>query len=94
MFSFTASNKQIKHKKAAVLADTGLIANIADANLNTTYIIKDIVADAETKQFLFTLGCTVGEQIILISHSGNIYTVDVQNARYSIDTELARAIKI
>ncbi len=94
MFSFTASNKQIKHNKANVSVDGGSVSNIAEASLNTTYTIKEILADAETKQFLFTLGCTAGEQIMLISHSGNIYTIDVQNARYSIDTELARAIII
>ena len=57
------------------------------------YTIKAIETDDEAlKQFLFTLGCYVGEEIALISVLSNIYVINIKDARYSIDAELAKAI--
>ena len=69
--------------------------NLADANIGEEYIVKDIVAeDDELKSFLFSLGCYSGEPITVISHVKGGCVVSIKDARYNIDTDLARAISI
>ena len=71
------------------------IHNLAQAKLNVEYTIKGIVADdEELKNFLFTLGCYEGEQVTVISVLSENYIIHVKDARYSIESELARAILV
>lgn len=71
------------------------VTNLAQAKINTEYIIKDIdTNDEEIKNFLFTLGCYEGELITVISILAENYIITVKDARYSIDKELAEAIII
>ena len=71
----------------------GLVKNLAEAKTNTEYIIKDIkTQDEELKNFLFTLGCYRGESITLISVLAENYVINIKDARYSIDKDLAEAI--
>lgn len=71
------------------------VTNLAQAKINTEYVIKDIDAnDEELKNFLFTLGCYEGELITVISILAENYIITVKDARYSIDKELAEAIII
>ncbi len=67
--------------------------NLSQANVDQECIIKDIETDDhELKSFLLTLGCYQGEKITVISALGGNYIVNVKDARYSIDEELAQAI--
>lgn len=69
--------------------------NLADANVGEEYIVKDIVTeDEELEAFLFSLGCYSGEPITVISHIKGGCVVSIKDARYNIDTDLARAISI
>ena len=69
--------------------------NIADAIIGEEYIVKDIEAeDEELKSFLFSLGCYSGEPITVISHIKGGCVVSIKDARYNIDTDLAKAISI
>lgn len=71
------------------------VTNLSEANINTEYLIKKIdTTDVELKNFLFTLGCYEGEMITIISMLADNFIVSVNDARYSIDTELAEAIII
>ncbi len=73
----------------------GSVTNLAQARINTEYIIKDIKTnDEELKNFLFTLGCYKGEVITVISVLAENYIITVKDARYSIDKDLAEAIII
>ena len=59
------------------------------------YIIRDIVTeDEEMDAFLFSLGCYSGEPITVIAHKKGGCVVSIKESRYSIDTQLARAILI
>lgn len=72
----------------------GLI-NLSNAAIDTEYIIKRIEAvDEELINFLFTLGCYEGQPVTLISKLSENYVINVKDARYSIDQELAEAIII
>lgn len=69
--------------------------NLASANIGEEYIVKDIVADdEELKSFMFSLGCYSGEPITVVSHIKGGCVVSIKDARYNIDTDLAKAISI
>lgn len=68
---------------------------LSDGRLNTTYIVSNIAANTEDmKKFLFTLGCYPGEKVTIISKLASNYIINVKDARYSIDEELANSILV
>ena len=69
--------------------------NLADAKIGEEYIVKEIqTEDEELISFLFSLGCYSGEPITVISHIKGGCVVSIKDARYNIDTDLAKAISI
>lgn len=69
--------------------------NLTDAPVGGSFIIKDLnTPDRSMRDFLFTLGCFRGERVTLISALPGNYIINVKDARYSIDADLARAILI
>ena len=59
------------------------------------YIIQGIETDdEELDAFLFSLGCYSGEPITVVSHKWGGSIVAIKDGRYTIDTQLARAIEI
>ena len=69
--------------------------NIADAMIGEEYIVKEIqTEDEELLSFLFSLGCYSGEPITVISRIKGGCVVSIKDARYNIDTDLAKAISI
>ena len=68
---------------------------LLDAEVGKTYEIKEIQTDDEDMNaFLFRLGCYSGEPITVISHVKGGCVVSIKDARYNIDTGLAKAISI
>lgn len=69
--------------------------NLADAIIGEEYIVKEIeTEDEELEAFLFSLGCYSGEPITVISHIKGGCVVSIKDARYNMDTDLAKAISI
>ena len=69
--------------------------NLADAMIGEEYIVREIqTEDEELISFLFSLGCYSGEPITVISHIKGGCVVSIKDARYNIDTDLAKAISI
>ena len=69
--------------------------NLKNAEEGREYIIRSIeTGDEELNAFLFSLGCYSGEPITVISHLKGNSIVSIKDGRYSIDTQLAEAIKI
>ena len=69
--------------------------NLMEAQDGKEYIIKEISTDdEELDAFLFSLGCYSGEKITVVSKKRSGCTVSIKDARYSIDNQLAMAIKI
>lgn len=59
------------------------------------YTVRSInIEDDELQSFLFSLGCYSGEKITVVSHLRGSCVIAVKNGRYSIDNQLADAIKI
>ncbi|MBO5917312.1 MAG: ferrous iron transport protein A [Oscillospiraceae bacterium] len=69
--------------------------DLTQAQEGKEYIIRDVVTqDEELDAFLFSLGCYSGEPITVIAHKKGGCVISVKESRYSIDTQLARAILI
>ena len=69
--------------------------NLRDAEEGKEYIVKSISTDdEELNSFLFSLGCYSGEPITVIAHRKGGMTVSIKDGRYSIDNQLAEAIRI
>mgnify|MGYP000138511117 CR=1 FL=1 len=68
---------------------------LSEGKPNKSYKVTSISAEEEgMKDFLFTLGCYPGESVTIISRLASNLIVNIKDARYSIDSELARAIVI
>ncbi|MFI3206044.1 MAG: FeoA family protein [Clostridia bacterium] len=68
---------------------------LADAQLGEEYTVTGFgTDDEELESFLFTLGCYVGEKIVVISMISGSYVVSIRDGRYNIDKELASAILV
>lgn len=69
--------------------------NLTQAVEGIEYVIKAIeVEDEELESFLFSLGCYAGETITVVSRRKKTSVVSIKDARYSIDSQLAEAVKI
>lgn len=72
-----------------------MFMNLSEAQEGKEYIVKGIVTDdEELDAFLFSLGCYSGEPITVIAHRKGGCVVSLKDARYNIDTDLAKAISI
>ncbi|WP_449241599.1 FeoA family protein [Desulfoscipio gibsoniae] len=69
--------------------------SLAKGMLNTPYTVNYVNTEHEDiRDFLFTLGCYPGEKVTIISKLASNYIINIKNARYSIDEDLAKAIMI
>lgn len=69
--------------------------SLSKGTLNTPYTVDCVNTDHEDiREFLFTLGCYPGEKITIISKLSSNYIINIKDARYSIDEDLANAIMV
>lgn len=69
--------------------------SLAKGMLNTPYTVNSVTTDdQDIRQFLFTLGCYPGEKVTIISKLAANYIINIKDARYSIDEDLAKAIMV
>ena len=69
--------------------------DLRNAEIGVEYIVREIVTDYEEMDaFLFTLGCYAGEPITVISKLKGGCVVSIKDGRYTIDNQLAEAIRI
>ena len=69
--------------------------NLANAQLGVEYIVQRIdTEDDELNAFLFSLGCYSGEPITVVSRRWGSCVISVKDGRYSIDNQLAAAIRV
>lgn len=89
-------NNIIKNRYLNKKADKASeLTNLSGAPVNVPYVIKGVnTPDQNMKEFLFTLGCYEGETVTVISVLAENYVINVKDARYSIDEDLARAILV
>ena len=69
--------------------------NLTQAQEGKEYLVQRIETDdEELNAFLFTLGCYSGEPITVVTRWKRSCTVSIKDGRYSIDSQLAKAIII
>ena len=72
-----------------------IFMNLLSATEGKEYTIQRIETDdEELDAFLFSLGCYSGEPITVISRKKGTCVVSIKDGRYSIDNQLAEAIRI
>ncbi len=57
-------------------------------------LIKNISGNEKIRKFLFSLGCTEGEEVTLISILAGNYIISIKDSRYAIDRSMAKAIEL
>ena len=67
---------------------------LAQGTINKRYQIKDVNSDDSIKDFLLTLGCFAGEDVTIITKLSSNLIINVKDAKYSIDENLAKTIII
>ncbi len=69
--------------------------SLAQGKVNIPYVVNGINTDQDDiRELLFALGCYPGEKITIISKLPSNYIVNIKDARYSIDEDLANTILI
>ncbi len=69
--------------------------DLLSAHLGEEYTVQEIATgDEELEAFLFSLGCFAGEPITVVSRRRGSCTVAIKDGRYTIDEQLARAIRV
>lgn len=96
LFSFLSKKKPAEDHQNTISKRAKEAANsLFDAQLNREYQIKDVVSDnKEIINFLFTLGCFKGETVTVISVLSETYVINIKDARYSIDADLAKSVQL
>ena len=56
--------------------------------------IKAVNGSEKMRKFLFTLGCSEGEELVLVSVLAGNYIIGVKDSRYAIDRNMAKAIEL
>ena len=69
--------------------------DLSQAEVEKEYIIDSVdTDDEELNSFLLTLGCYSGQPITVISYLRGGCVVVIKDGRYTIDMQLAKAIKL
>jgi len=65
---------------------------LSKAKIGQTRSIAKVEGKDKVKKFLFSLGCSEGEEITLISILAGNYVVNIKDSRYALDESMAKAI--
>lgn len=68
--------------------------SLLNLELGHTGVVKRVSGDQKTRKFLFTLGCSEGEEITLVSVLAGNYIVGIKDSRYAIDKKMAGTIEL
>ncbi|WHH61782.1 FeoA family protein [Petroclostridium sp. X23] len=67
---------------------------LSKAKVGHTGRIKAVSGSDKICKFLFSLGCSEGEEITLISILAGNYIISVKDSRYAIDKKMANSIEL
>ncbi|MDV7105583.1 FeoA family protein [Vibrio sp. TH_r3] len=80
-------------KQNAKDSEHSKVKNLSQAELNREYEIESVIQDdQDIVNFLFTLGCFKGQSVTLVSVLSDTYVISIKDARYSIDSDLAKMV--
>lgn len=64
------------------------------ADMHTTYTVKEVNGTDKIKSFLLTLGCYEGTDITVISKLGGNIIVNIKDGRYALDESICKNIVV
>ncbi|MFZ5351857.1 MAG: FeoA family protein [Bacillota bacterium] len=67
---------------------------LSKAKAGYTGLIKAISGTEKIRRFLFSLGCSEGEEVTLISVLASNYIISIKDSRYAIDKGMAQSIEL
>ena len=67
---------------------------LVQAKVGQKAIVQEITGSDKLKKFLFSLGCSEGQEIALISILAGNYIINIKDSRYAIDRKMAEIIRI
>lgn len=67
---------------------------LSKAKAGKKALIKAVSGSEKIRKFLFSLGCSEGEEVTLISILAGNYIISVKDSRYAIDKAMASAIEL
>ncbi|MGL4362050.1 MAG: FeoA family protein [Cellulosilyticaceae bacterium] len=67
---------------------------LSDVKNGQSAYVDKIFGNEKMHKFLFTLGCSEGEEITLIYKLGSNYIVSIKDSRYAIDKKIAESIMV
>ena len=67
---------------------------LSKAKIGQRLNVISIDGKEKTKKFLFSLGCSEGEEITLISILAGNYVVNIKDSRYALDENMAKSIVV
>lgn len=67
---------------------------LSDVSVGYVGEIKAVGGNEKIQKFLFTLGCSQGEQIGLVSKLSGNFIVNIKDSRYAIDKKMAQSIEL
>lgn len=79
-------------RKSFDLRKAGEEMILSKAKIGQTRSIIKVEGKDKIKNFLFSLGCSEGEEITLISILAGNYVVNIKDGRYALDESMAKAI--
>jgi len=65
---------------------------LSKVKIGQTRSIIKVDGKDKIKKFLFSLGCSEGEEITLISILAGNYVINIRDSRFAIDESMAKAI--
>ncbi len=67
---------------------------LSQATKKTPYLIRELKGNEESNRFLKNIGCTIGEEIVIIKKIANNYIVHIKDGRFGIDQRFAQKIMV
>lgn len=68
------------------------MTSLTKCRLGETFEVGKVEGKTKTQKFLFSLGCSEGAAVTLISKIASSYVIHVKDSRYAIDDKMAKSI--
>jgi len=92
LLSLSNDMAKFEDKGLKIVYKVGDYMLLSKAKIGQKGEIIKVEGKEKTKKFLFSLGCSEGEEITLISILAGNYVVNIKDSRFAIDEAMAKAI--
>lgn len=68
------------------------MTSLTKCKLGETFQVLKVEGKPKTQKFLFSLGCSEGASVTVISKIASSYVIHLRDSRYAIDDKMAKTI--